>query len=111
MKALSLLWERVKRSAIDAQTVGTERKQGTACVRPLIDQPLWWAKTVLGTAEMSLPLKPWRRWWMAIASEKPLILFFSTQVRIQQTRLSAMIAPSKWHDAVIKTGKQRKAFR
>ena len=41
MKALLLLLERLKRSAIDAQTVGTERKQGTGCcVRPLIDEPL-----------------------------------------------------------------------
>ena len=82
MKALLLLLERPERSAIDAQTVGTERKQGTACVRPLIDQPLWWAKTVLGTAEMSLPLKPWRRWWMVNPSGTALILFFSQEVRI-----------------------------
>ena len=40
MKALLLLLERPERSAIDAQTVGTERKQGTGCVRPLIDEPL-----------------------------------------------------------------------
>ena len=89
MKALLLLLERAERSAIDAQTVGTERKQGTACVRPLIDQPLWWAKTVLGTAEMSLPLKPWRRWWMVNPGGTVLILFFSPRVRIERSHVGA----------------------
>ena len=99
MKALLLLLERVRRSAIDAQTVGTKRKQGTGCVRPLIDQPLWWAKTVLGTAEMSLPLKPWRRWWMVNPSGKALILFFSQEVRIQRLHVGAMIAFPQRHRA------------
>ena len=47
------------------------------------------AKTVLGTAEMSLPLKPWRRWWMVNPDGKALILFFSPRVRIERSHVGA----------------------
>lgn len=57
------------------------------------------AKTVLRTAEMSLPLKPWRRWWMVNPSGKALILFFSQEVRIQRVHVGAMIALAQRHRA------------
>ena len=89
MKALLLLLERPERSAIDAQTVGTERKQGTRRVDPSSISPWLRAMTVPGTAEMSLPLKPWLRWWMVNPNGKALILFFSSKVRIKCSHVGA----------------------
>ena len=69
------------------------------------------AKTVLRTAEMSLPLKPWRRWWMVNPGGKALILFFSPEVRIKRNHVGACLPFLNGTALENKTGKQREELR